>query len=577
MMMTLRNTSIVVGLIVAGLVALVSHGRAAQSSPNTSSTLAAMVAEVLTDSRPAPALTPQHFVDELEHTRDLLERVRAIDSAALSRDEAIDRRLLEAILAGRVVEQESVRRWRLDPLVYMSSTRALIAVFDDDMVFEDPGSHVETLLAALRAMPAELKNGQANLTLNVGRFRDQAMAVTSAATSIFLSDLPALIEMLPAENPALAAAADYTWQSMLEWSSFLKTHLPKRAGGFYAIGIPAYDALLERRHLAAYNSNELYRFAQNALKTTLEELEAAATEIDSKQTWLEILGGKTKKSAADPKSARRAPKPTLAPDTLTTQAAEPPTPVTVDEAIDEARDRMEAMGLPSPPWENRIDPIPRPDALINRVYYPTSSGAVSTDDDGTLVTNWWINPKDPTVNEFLGPDDGAVVSITSYDAVADHLLGLYQLHNASALRRAMRSSTTAEGWDLYVEQLAAGSGAFPPGKAQLRQLQIKLWRIARTIVDVGLHTGKLTEEEATELLTERVGLPAAAAAMEIAEAANAPTAHLGYMGFVELTRIRDEAQQQTGARFSLIDFHKRLLEAGPLPPTLIRASVIDVR
>jgi hypothetical protein len=542
---SLRRIAITIVLIAA---AFVMRGAARQAPASDASTLAAIAAEVIAPSRPK-SLTVQHFVDEIEHTKEFLARVRALDPAGLSRDLAIDRRLLEGMLAARVVEQERIRRWRLDPLIYLSSTRALLAIFDDDMVFEDPGSHVQATLAALHAIPAELKSGQANLTLYVPRFRDQGIAITAAATAIFQSDLPALAEMLPAENPALVAAAAYARQSMLEWSNFLGAHLPKRVLGYYAIGIPAYDALLEGRHLATYTSIELYHFVEAAFEETLAQLDAAANEIDPDQSWLDIL-----RDDAAPES--------------------PPPPITPRAAIDAAQSRLEAMDLPSPPWEQRIELVPLPASPLNRVYYPASLGAIATDEDGTLVSHWWSNPKDPTATEFLGPDDGAVVSVTAFTAVADHLLGLYQLHNASALRRAARSSMTAEGWALYTEQRASEAGAFPRDRERLRHLQIRLWRIARIIVDVGLHTDRLTEKEAATLLTDRVGLPPGAAGMEIDEAANFPGTHLGYMGFVELQRIRDDLEKERGASFSLMDFHKRLLESGPLPPALLRALLI---
>ena len=131
-----------------------------------------------------------------------------------------------------------------------------------------------------------------------------------------------------------------------------------------------------------------------------------------------------------------------------------------------------------------------------------------------------------------------------------------------------------EGWALYLEQRARETGALAGNIAHLRQLQLTLWSVARILVDVGLHTGKLTEAQATTLLTARVGMVAGAAALEISAAIDRPGAQLGYMGMVELLRIRDDLQSRRGAQFSVTDFHDRLLKTGPLPPALVRAALM---
>ena len=133
----------------------------------------------------------------------------------------------------------------------------------------------------------------------------------------------------------------------------------------------------------------------------------------------------------------------------------------------------------------------------------------------------------------------------------------------------------AEGWALYQEQQAPVAGAKSENLAQLRRLQLKALRIAHSVVDAGVHTGRISEKDALKLLTDRLGLTSKEATREMTASADAPGGHLGYMGMVELLRIHDEMRERRGARFSLADFHERLLAIGPLPLALVRAALLD--
>ena len=153
--------------------------------------------------------------------------------------------------------------------------------------------------------------------------------------------------------------------------------------------------------------------------------------------------------------------------------------------------------------------------------------------------------------------------------------GLYQAHNPHALRRQFGIAIFGEGWGLYNETLMYETGFFPNERIHLRQLQLRLWRIARVVWDVGLHTGKLTYEQCVSLLADDVGFLRWAAELEIDGSATDPGYRIGYfMGASEIHRMRDEVRRLRGAQFTLSDFHERLLKVGNMPPALMRAGLL---
>jgi uncharacterized protein (DUF885 family) len=155
-----------------------------------------------------------------------------------------------------------------------------------------------------------------------------------------------------------------------------------------------------------------------------------------------------------------------------------------------------------------------------------------------------------------------------------HVQIMYQMHNPSKLRRVVSTPMFTEGWGLYNEQLFQETGFFPNETIHLRQLQLRLWRNARVIYDVGMQTGRMTREQAVQLMVDRVGFLRWAAEAEVDSALARPGYFIGYfMGMSEILKIRDEYHARMGGRFTLKDFHQKILEVGSMPPALVREAL----
>ncbi len=134
--------------------------------------------------------------------------------------------------------------------------------------------------------------------------------------------------------------------------------------------------------------------------------------------------------------------------------------------------------------------------------------------------------------------------------------------------------TLVEGWACYATDLMEEIGFLTPLES-LSQRQGRLRMAARAIVDVGLHTGRFTLDEATAFYTREVGMPAGAAEAEAVKNSMFPGAAMMYLiGTDAIHDLRRQIVAHEGDAFSLQAFHDRFLGYGAIPVSLIAAAML---
>jgi uncharacterized protein (DUF885 family) len=146
----------------------------------------------------------------------------------------------------------------------------------------------------------------------------------------------------------------------------------------------------------------------------------------------------------------------------------------------------------------------------------------------------------------------------------------------SRLRRISDSNVLCEGWALYCEELMYEQGYHPDPVTRLFQLRDLLWRACRVQIDVELHTGRMSFEQAVDFLVEQAMLERVNAETEVKRYAATPTQPMSYLvGKLMLLELRDEAKRRLGPAFNLYDFHSAVLASGSIPPSLMDAEIWD--
>ena len=554
-------------IIVAAMVSINGLGQAASRPADE---FAAFIDELLAprESRPND-LSAESFTDDLKETKARLTRLRAIDSERLSFDDRIDWRYVESILRNRELSLEKVQLWKKDPRVYLVATRitdvggahhkyvGLPVVLGAP---GDPAEKADELLLLLRLIPQQLENGKKNLAVYVPRFQELALRQIDGALRYFEREIPALADVVAARKAEILRANDVAQATLISYRDFLKNDLADRPPADWAVGRAVYDDLLARQ-LLPYDSESLSKFGWDSFNEQIAELERVAKKIDPFKDWLD-LSEEIRRDGPDPREIT----------------------VAYQEWIDKARAHMvEKQLIPTFKWKERVVTLSSPSYQSGtwgfwRFQFFRPEGANT---EGVHVGKYLVDPFESSwpsdeQKEYRREFDWAMVTIMAqHETYPGHFVqGLYQNDHPRRLRRAFRVSVFGEGWALYSEQVMKEVGYLPNVRVELRQLQGLLSRTARLICDVGIHTGRMSRQEAVALLRDRVGFSRRLAELEVDSIVAVPGSRVGWLiGRSEILKLRSDFKERVGAQYTLSDFHDRLLKLGSLPPPLLRETL----
>src|SRR5207248_6571544 len=170
--------------------------------------------------------------------------------------------------------------------------------------------------------------------------------------------------------------------------------------------------------------------------------------------------------------------------------------------------------------------------------------------------------------------------ILGHEGIPGHFLQLsIANHLPDEIRRQHNDGIIIEGWALYGEEMLMRTGLYPVNSASQGQvLRLSRYRAARIGVDVNLHTGKWTFEQAVKYFMEAGGLDREAAEGEAAGAAASPTQKITYMtGKWQIMRLLGKYRDKAGKDFRLGQFHDDLIKNGSLPLSIVEWILLDER
>ena len=505
-----------------------------------------------------------YIFKKLEETKKELESLRSIDINKLSDKDQIDYKFIQSILVGNEIEYEEIQSWKMDPRDYMNFRQISNKIY----ITKSYEEILEYLLKYLPVVLNDLKFAMKQIDTYVPRFQELGLFMAENSIPIFrltVSEITyAYQEMNDWEEDVRINKIDKLnteIRNQLElFIDFLKYDLPKKNKSSFSIGKETYNKMLKNQFLLNYDDETLWEFGWKEFNNTLNKMDALAKEIDPNKSTKELL--------IDIKN-------------------EYPDPDKMIEAhqywVDKSGEHIKSKKLIPIPWKERVRVVPREEYLRKTSYYGNFSRSTGKDEEGFFTSKWKINPFEErwdqkTKDEYLVEHDWGVIIVTApHETYAGHhIQGLYQMHNPRELRRNNGLSLFSEGWGLYNEQLMLETGFYPDKKIKLRQLQLRLWRNARVIYDVGMHTGKMTYEEAIKLMTDKVGFLRWAAQLEIDSSSSRPGYFIGYfMGMIEILKMREEYRKLMGNNYKISDFHEKLLKIGNMPPSLMKQELFN--
>jgi uncharacterized protein (DUF885 family) len=260
------------------------------------------------------------------------------------------------------------------------------------------------------------------------------------------------------------------------------------------------------------------------------------------------------------------------------------------------------------PASYRLDVYPTPPVLrsaIDAAYYPAPTFKASGvgrfyltptgNDPAALRENNRASVADTAVHEgFPGHD-------WHYKYMTEHAAGISNIRwfTPGAVEDSSSmwgDSPATEGWGLYAEELmsepvAGRPHGFYTAAEHLYELQGQLLRAVRVVVDVGIHTGRMSYDEAVDYYAANIDFvpdararaaadPAAGAVFSRAEKAiyrysKWPTQAITYnTGKAAIIALREAFKAARGPAYQARDFHERYMRMGPVAPPLMREELL---
>jgi uncharacterized protein (DUF885 family) len=160
-------------------------------------------------------------------------------------------------------------------------------------------------------------------------------------------------------------------------------------------------------------------------------------------------------------------------------------------------------------------------------------------------------------------------SLFSHEAIPGHHFQLsLQQENTDLpkIRRFASYPAFSEGWALYTESLGDELGLYTDPYVKIEALKSEIFRAVRLVVDVSIHTGKMTREEAIKYMMEKAGRDEQGTVSEIERYMAYTGQALAYKtGELKIKQLRDRYKKSLGAKFSIKKFHDAVLLGASMP------------
>jgi len=221
--------------------------------------------------------------------------------------------------------------------------------------------------------------------------------------------------------------------------------------------------------------------------------------------------------------------------------------------------------LPRTPYGVRVFPDYEAPSQTTAQYYP---GAADGSRAGYFMVNTYKLDMRPTFE---------MEALTLHEAVPGHHLQIaraQELRDLPDFRRNGSYTAYIEGWALYAESLGSSMGFYSDPYSRFGQLTYEMWRACRLVVDTGLHQFGWTRQQAIDYMQENTAKTEQDIAVEVDRYIVWPGQALAYkIGELKMKELRAKAQRQLGSRFDLRRFHNALLDKGPLPLALLEGEI----
>jgi uncharacterized protein (DUF885 family) len=478
----------------------------------------------------------------------------ALEGRRLTPDERVDRRILQGVVDGWLLDLDTVHTWTRNPMIYVA---AVSDGLHDLITMESapPELRMRRALAKLQAVPRLLAAARVNVREPPKVFVERAIAMLGGVADLLSHDLP--LAFAGVDDAALRARlmtqAEAARAQLTVYQQELETRVLPTATAGFAIGIANVEARYRAEELIDLPAARLLAIGERELAAKEAEFTRTAMRIDPSRppldVWHAVQDNHPARGELVP--AARAIVEELFAFTAAHQLMALPPSEHIIVAPAPAYDLGLASMHSSPPLE------PHP---IQSYYYVTDAEA-----------DWTAERQ----NEWLRTFNYATLAdISAHEVVPGHYAhSVFMRRTPGKIRRIWvglnpfpQPSSGQDGWAHYAEQMVSDEGfkADDP-RYRLAQIAESLTRICRLIAGINLHSGEWTVDQAAALFEREGHLPAEAARREAVRGTYDPTYGGYFLGKMAAFKLRRDYQALKGPAYNLREFNERVMTDGIAP------------
>jgi uncharacterized protein (DUF885 family) len=481
-------------------------------------------------------------VAELAAEKVHLAAVEALDPAGLSATSRVERDLEIHNVRRGIFDTEIVRTWERRSTALDTIGDGLFLLFAQD--FAPLEERLASIAARLEAVPAYLDEARTRATVPQVRLWQRLEIETARDLPSFLDEIVAASGSLAgSERRHLERAATTARSAIVDYAGWLEGSLE---GGKddWSLGRERYDELVGLWAFDGLDADSILAIGEEQLAIHKTARVNAAREIDSSVDEMTVV-----------------------------ERIKEDHPATFEEALDSYRDVMVRSRrhlvekrIVTVPDDERIDVVPTPEYLRNVIPFAAYFAPPKFDPKPKGI--YIVTPSVGNDPNAMREHNRSSISNTSiHEAYPGHHLQLAVANRHPSLTRILTDAPEfVEGWGMYSELMMREQGFDDAPNFRLAMATDAIWRACRIILDVRMHRGELSVEEATEFLVGHTSFEGANARAEVNRYTYTPTYQLSYLlGRVLLLQLRADEQRRLGERFDLRGFHDSLLVNGSLP------------
>jgi uncharacterized protein (DUF885 family) len=498
---------------------------------------------------------------EQSRLRSFDEQLISYDTTTLSPRALMDFKILHASIKQELFSFVDLRQYQTSPLVYASNADVSLYVTRD---FASPEVRMRLVDRMQRAIPEMLKHAHENLDDSLARPHiETAVQIARGAASFMQTQLKEAFASV--KNDSLSAAFNESNKLSVEalnaYAAWLEKEKLPKAHNHYAIGRDNYVKMLLYNERLTTSPEEILKRCEQLLKEELAQFAAVAKKIDAKKKAGEVFNDlKNDHSTAA----------NLIPDAR--KNAESIRQFLLDKKI---------ISMPS---DVRVTITETPEFAR-----ATSTASMDTPGPFEKATQayYYITPVDvkwskKRQEEWLSLFSRYVTDvITIHEAYPGHYTQFLHLNASKATRveKIFPSYAFVEGWAHYTEQMMIEEGfgaqdSLTQARYHLAQLNESLLRLCRMYVSLKMHLEGMTVEQATKFFEENAFYEHEPAHHEAVRGTFDP-GYLSYaLGKQQFLKLREDYRAKMGDKFSLQEFHDKVLSFGGPPIVLLREAVL---